>query len=116
MPLVHIYASLGRFGSFEALRRFIDPTYTEDGDQVDSEFIREVGISDFAPMCIEAIHSPTVKPLKALLEGASYSEQWLPGLAVSCEADAAICVFEPNIVHRPEASSLRYCGVLSYRS
>ena len=116
MPSVHIYASQGRFTSFEAIRKFIDPTYTEDGDQNDSDFIREVGIDEFEPMCIEAIHSPVAKPLKALLERASYSDQWLPHLHVSYDADAAICVFEPNVVLRPEASSLHYCGALSYHA
>jgi hypothetical protein len=114
MPLVYIYASQGRFTSVEAVRAFIDPTYTEDGDQIDSEFIREVGIDAFEPMCIEAIHSPVPRPLKVLLEGTSYSEQWLPHLTVSCEADAAICVFAPNVVLRPQESSLNYCGALSY--
>ena len=114
MPSVHIFASQGRFASLEAIREFIDPTYTEGGDQVDSDFIREVGINKFEPMCIEVIHSRVAKPLKALLEKVSYSDQWLPQLRVACDADAAICVFEPNVVLRPESSSLRYCGVLSY--
>ena len=96
------------------MREFIDPSYTKDGDQIDSEFNREVGISEFEPMCIEAIHSETAKPLKLLLKGASYAEQWLPNLTVWCDADAAICVFEPNVVLRPEQSSLRYWGVLFY--
>jgi hypothetical protein len=114
MSSVHIFASQGRFTSLEAIREFIDPTYTEDGDQIDSDFIREVGIDEFEPMCIEVIHSPVAKPLKALLENVSYSDQWLPQLRVACDADAAICIFEPNVVLRPESSSLRYCGMLSY--
>lgn len=114
MPSVHIYASLGRFKSFESMRQFIDPTYTVDGEQVDSELMREVGISHFEPMCIEAIHSETPVPLKLLLQPASYSAQWLPNLTVSWEADPAICVFEPNKILRPERSSLRYCGALTY--
>ena len=114
MPSVHIFASQGRFASVEAIREFIDPTYTEGGDQVDSDFIREVGIDEFEPMCIEVIHSTVAKPLKALLEKMSYSDQWLPQLGVACDADTAICIFEPNVVLRPESSSLRYCGVLSY--
>ena len=114
MPSVHIFASQGRFSSFEAIRAFIDPIYTADGDQIDSEFIREVALSSFEPMCIEAMHSPTPKSLRNLLEGASYAEQWLPSLTVSCEADAAICVFAPNVVSQPERTSLRYCGALSY--
>jgi hypothetical protein len=71
MASVHIFATLGRFESFEAMRQFIDPTYTDDGDSIDSEFIREVALSSFEPMCIEAMHSATPKPLRNLLEGAS---------------------------------------------
>jgi hypothetical protein len=115
MPSVHIFVSQGRFSSFEALRKFIDPTYTEDGDQIDSEFVREVGINEFEPMCIEAIHSTAIKPLRLLLKRASYSDQWLPHFAVTCDADSAICVFEPNVVLRPEATSLRYYGAFFYK-
>ena len=94
---------------------FIDPTYAQDGDQVDSQFMREVGLLDYEPMCIEAIHSKTEKPLQELLKGASYSDQWLPNFTLSCEADAAICVFEPNVVESPSTTSLQYCGAFFYQ-
>ena len=116
MASVYIFAELGRFKSLSEMRRFIDKTYTEDGDGIDSEFIREVGLSAFEPMCIEAIYSESPKPLKQLLQESSYSDQWLPSLSILSEADSAICVFEPNIVLHPERSSLRYCGVFTYDS
>jgi len=67
MPTVHIFASCGRFASGEALKAFVIPTYSEDGDRIDSAFMREVGFTKYESMCIEAIHSEVSKPLSALL-------------------------------------------------
>jgi hypothetical protein len=114
MASVYIFAALGRFKSVAEMRQFIDMTYTEDGDGIDSAFIREVGLSAYEPNCIEAVWSESPKPLKQLLQGASYCDQWLPGLSISDVADLAICVFEPNMILHPERSSLRYCGVYTY--
>ena len=115
MQTVHVYISEGRFSSFEALRQFIDPSYTADGDRIDSEFMNEVGLESFEPGCIEAIHSPAAISLDQLLDGASYSNQWLPCLSQSAKADSAICVFEPNILLRPQGGSLQYCGAFSFK-
>jgi len=115
METVHVFVSTGRFGSFQEMRAFIDPTYTEDGDAVPSVFMREVRLSGFEPGCIEAIHSERAVPLAELLAGTSYSDQWLKYLDGSRRADAAICVFAPNRVGNPESSSLEYCGVFSYK-
>ncbi len=114
MATVHIFAARDRFNSLEAIRKFIDPTYSEDGDRIDSSFMREVGFKTFEPMCVEVIHCETPKPLAELLDGVSYCEQWLPDLAVSFEADSVVCVFSPNVLLHPEKSSLRYCGSCSY--
>ena len=114
MATVHIFAARGRFSSLEAIRKFVDPTYSEDGDCIASLFMREVSFQTFEPMCIEAVHSKTAKPLAELLDGASYCEQWLPSLAASFEADSAVCVFSPNVLLHPEKSSLRYFGSCSY--
>ncbi len=57
MATVHVFVSTGRFHSSEEMRRFIDETYTDDGDGIPSPFMREVGLSEYEPMCIEAIHS-----------------------------------------------------------
>lgn len=115
MATLHLFVSTGRFSSFQEMRRFIDQTYDEDGDGIPSPFMREVGLSQYEPMCIEAIHSDRPVPLPELLADASWSDQWLPQLSESGAADAAICVFEPNLVEHPQASSLRYCGALTYR-
>jgi hypothetical protein len=110
METVHVFISTGRFHSFEEMRAFINETYTEDGDGIPSEFMREVELSDYEPGCIEAIHHDEPIPLSQLLEGASYSDQWLPKLDGTRIADSAICVFPPNQVGRPRASSLEYVG------
>ncbi len=46
MPTVHIFASR------EALKAFVIPTYSEDGDRIDSAFMREIGFRKYEPMCI----------------------------------------------------------------
>lgn len=45
MPIVHVFASAGRFSSLEEMRAFIDPMYTEDGDMVPSRFMKEIELS-----------------------------------------------------------------------
>ena len=57
MPSVYIFAALGRFKSLSEMRQFIDKTHTEDGDYIDSDFIREVGLSGYEPNCIESVCS-----------------------------------------------------------
>ena len=117
MDTVHIFISTGRFRSFDQMRDYIDETYTEDGDEVPSAFMDEVGLSEYEPGCIEAIPSESGRPvpLLELLAGASYSDQWLPQLEGSRLADAAICVFAPNQVERPGECSLEYLGAYKYR-
>ena len=107
---LHVFISTGRFRSFKELRAFIDPTYTQDGDARPSAFMREVGLSDFEPGCIEAIHRRRPAKLATLLKGASYAGQWLPRLDGSRTADAAVCVFPPNRLRHPHRASLEYLG------
>lgn len=54
-------------------------------------------------------------PLGELLARASYCDQWLPKVDGSRRADAAICVFSPNVVGNPEGCSLEYVGSFEYR-
>src|SRR5688572_5214507 len=110
MPTVHLFACTGRFKSFEEMREFIDPQYVEDEygevDSIPSPFMQEVDLTSYEPMCIEAIHSDETRPLPELLEGVSYGDQWVPQVPQSEVADAAICVYDPNIVGRPSGCSL----------
>lgn len=116
METVHVFISTGRFRSFNEMRAYIDKTYTEDGDGVPSSFIREVDLSEYEPGCIEAVNSRSGSPvpLRDLLRGASYSDQWLPCLDGARLADAAICAFAPNRLARPECCSLEYVGAFAY--
>src|SRR5687768_14863252 len=98
------------------MRAFIDKRYTEDGDGVPSDFIREVGLSGYEPGCIEAIHERAPIALANLLARASYADQWLPNVDVERVADSAICVFAPNRVAQPSASSLEYVGAYDYEA
>lgn len=96
MPTVYLFACTGRFGSFEELRAWIDPTYKTDSagevERIDAPLVREVGLDDFEPMCIEAILAEAPAPLPELLEG----------------------VYAPNTVGKPEASTVSFVGSYSY--
>lgn len=109
---VHIFISIGRFKSFEEMRSYIEETYNGDGEGFPSLFMREVGLSQYEPGCIEAIPSVTgqVVSLSVLLRDASWADKWLPQVDGSRLADAAICVFEPNQLSHPERCSLEYLG------
>jgi hypothetical protein len=111
---LHVFISTGRFRSFGQLREFIDETYTDDGDGIPSEFMREVELSDYEPGCIEAVHEEQPLPLATLLADASYADQWLPKIDGTRSADSAICVFAPNSVRQPYRSSLEYVGAFEY--
>jgi hypothetical protein len=117
MPTVHVFASTGRFRSFDELRAYIDPEYDDDGSRVPSPFMAEVGLGGYEPGCIEAIPSASGRPvpMAELLAGASYAEQWLPAVDGARRADAAVCVFEPNRVERPAGCTLEYLGAFAYR-
>lgn len=115
MATVHVWTATRRFTSFEEMRAFIDPTFTEDGDLIPSAFMREVELDGDTPACIEAIHQAEPAPLADLLAGASYAEQWVHLLDGSVLASEAVCVFEPNTVGRPIGASLRYLGAFPYR-
>jgi hypothetical protein len=116
MRSVHIFISNGRFRSFSGMREFIDQRYTEDGDGIPSEFMREAGLRNYEPMCIEAVISSagSEMPVNELLTNASWSSQWLEKLPPEKRADAAICVFDPNTLQTPEATSLEYLGAFPY--
>ena len=69
----------------------------------------------FRACCFEAIHSERVLPLATLLSESSSGDQWLHRLPTGLFADAAITVFSPNVVTRPEGSSLTYVGAFEWR-
>src|SRR4051794_23583971 len=109
MPTVHVFISTGRILSLEELCGFIVPTYTEEGDEVPSPFMREVGLDGYEPGCVEVFYWGQPISLTDLLDAASYSGQWLPWLDGTKQAEAAVCVFAPSVVRRPHHCSLEYC-------
>ena len=115
MAILHLFVGSGRFVSFEEIRRFVDPTYTQDGDMVPSEFMKEVQLEAFEPACIEVVWEPRSRPLSELLRETSWADQWLPHVDHALSASEAICVFEPNRVRIPTDTSLKYCGSYRYR-
>src|SRR5688572_7167242 len=115
MSLLHLFACTGRFRSYSEMRSFVDVSYSDDGESLASAFVDEVGLEEYEPGCIEVIHAKTAMPLSTLLIGASYYEQWLSSLSSTDLADAAICIFEPNTLVRPDQCSLKYYGSFEYR-
>lgn len=112
---VHVFLSCGRFSSDDDIRDYVDPTWSEDGDEEPSAFVTEAGITDFTPMCVEVVHArdmghPGPTAPAELLRDASYADQWLPQVSSTEPADAAICVFSPNDVTTPHGTSLHYLG------
>ena len=115
MAVVHLFISTGRFSSFEEMRLFIEQTYTEEGDGIDSEFMQEVGLDEgYEPCCIVAICEANPVDIQSLLAGACYGDQWVHLVPQALRANAAICVFEPNRLRTPRKTSLTYVGAFSY--
>ncbi|WP_282700544.1 hypothetical protein [Streptomyces sp. CC219B] len=119
--MVHAFLSHGRFSSYEDIRAHVDAGWSENGDAEPSVFMREAGIVELEPMCVEAVHAADdghlapVAP-EVLLRGASYADQWLPQVESTEPADAAICVFAPHVVTNPHGTALHYLGRFTYRA
>ncbi|MFI6156823.1 hypothetical protein ACIBCA_29545 [Kitasatospora sp. NPDC051170] len=118
---MHVFLSRGRFTSVEDLRDHVDERWSENGEAEPSAFMRETGTAELEPMCVEAVHArddghlaPVVPGV--LLRDVSYADQWLPQVTSTEPADAALCVFAPNVVARPLGSSLNYLGRFTYRA
>ncbi|GAA1258655.1 hypothetical protein GCM10009665_56020 [Kitasatospora nipponensis] len=118
--VVQVFLSRGRFSSVEDIRDHVDERWSQNGDAEPSVFMAEVGMAELEPMCVEAMHARDEGNLvpvapRVLLRGASYADQWLPQVESTEPADAAICVFAPNVVTDPHGSSLHYLGRFTYR-
>lgn len=119
--VVHVFLSRGRFSSFEDIRNYVDAGWSENGDAKPSVFMGDAGIVEPEPMCVEAIHAqddghltPVVPEI--LLRGASHADQWLSQVESTELADAAICVFAPNVVTNPHGTALHYLGGFTYHA
>ncbi|MER7767386.1 hypothetical protein [Kitasatospora sp. NPDC096140] len=119
--VVHVFLSRGRFSSYDDIRDHVDEVWSENGDAEPSALMREVGIAELEPMGVEVVHArddghPAPVAPEVLLHGASYADQWLPQVESAEPADAAICVFAPNVVTDPRGTSLHYLGRFTYRA
>jgi len=107
MSKVHLFISSNSFNSEEEMDCYINPTYDENSEKINSKFMNEVIISNYEPMCIEATYEKKSMLLEKLLEGSSYFEQWSKNIPTSIQANMAVCVFEPNLIISPGKSTLR---------
>ncbi|MEU1288172.1 hypothetical protein [Kitasatospora sp. NPDC005856] len=119
--VVHVFLSRGRFSSGEDIRDYVDERWSGNGDAEPSAFMAHAGIAELEPMCVEVVHArddghltPVVP--EVLLRDASYADQWLPHVESTEPADAAICVFTPNVVANPHGTPLHYLGGFTYRT
>jgi len=115
MNTVHIFYSRDRFRSEEHLSRFVVPTYTDDGEMIESDFMREIDLSSaYEPMAIEREFYSQPTELLSALCGFSYFDQFRIERTDSTNVDAVICVYYPNAPNRPANSSLTYLGAYRY--
>lgn len=85
MPLVHVFASCGRYTSEQAWQHYLMPGSTDDGELAPSQFMLETRLADFEPACIESVMVEMPQTLAALLDGVSYGESWLDQACAQAE-------------------------------
>ena len=110
MDWIYVFVGNNRFTSFEEMRSFIHPGYTEDGDYIPSTLMKETQLSDYEPDCIEAVYEASSKAVNALLSENSYSEQWINQIKEDQQFNSAICMYSPNHLNHPERCSMKYLG------
>lgn len=93
---------------------FVEPSYDDDGELVPSQFMLEADCEVYEPACMESVTSETSVLLSQMLKGASYDDQWLLHVDGAAQADAALCVFAPNVLRRPQRCSLTFHGAFKY--
>ncbi|KAA1257256.1 hypothetical protein LF1_52470 [Rubripirellula obstinata] len=115
MDTVHIFACARRFIDAQHFADFVEADYSDDGDIIDSEFMREIGLHDgYEPMTIEKCLLSDTANLRSALSGCSYLDQYINDLPIDLSADAIVCVFSPNRPKSPSLSSMTYVGAFSY--
>lgn len=114
MAKLHIYISSDKFRTEDELNSYLIPSYTEDGDLINSPFMKEVKLENYEPMCVEVVFEKANRPVKHLLEGISYYEQWVKDISDNFEGNVVVCIYEPNLLANPMGSILNYLGEYSY--
>src|SRR5262245_46677071 len=117
MDQVHIFCARGKFPDDQRLSRFVTPTYSEDGELIPSQFMREIGLIDnYDPTAIESERFDRPLELLAAIIGFSYSDQFRVVRVDPTLVDTVICVYSPNAPQTPQRSTLDYVGVFSYNA
>ncbi|MEM7105294.1 MAG: immunity 22 family protein [Bacteroidota bacterium] len=110
MSWVYVFVAKNKFASFEEMRAFIDPGFTEDGDYIPSDLMKETQLFDIEPGFIEAVYEESPKVIRILLSESSYAEQWLSQIKEEQHFNNAICIYAPNHLDHPEGCSMKYLG------
>jgi hypothetical protein len=115
MPSVLVFSSVGSFHAASELDAYVRPTYDEDGIVKVSDFMQEVGLSEYEPSCIEAVWEERAVPLRELIESSSYFEQWAHLVPEILCVDSVVLVYAPNVVADPAgAKRVRFEAALPY--
>jgi hypothetical protein len=114
MPSVLIFSSVGTFRAESELDAYVRPTYDEDGRVRVSAFMQEVGLSSNESMCIEAAWEERAVPLRELVDGCSYSDQWAHLVPDVLRADSA-CWSIPQMLWRTRRARRKFDSMPRFR-
>jgi hypothetical protein len=109
MSYVHVFAGMDKSMDAVRLGAYLDATYNEDGDRLNSLFLDEVGITDYEPQAIESMIADVAAPLRRMVDGSSYLALWQAGLP-EITARYVILVYARNVITRTDTTLVRYVG------
>lgn len=117
---------IGNIESEGLLRRYVTPTYSEDGDRLDPQFAKDFSLGRFNDSLCEAVfHEQPLNELAGLLKGHSYEDQIIPrfqhvaGNLVDSPTNVVILVYDYEYQGSQQNvsslnMSLQYIGTVSY--
>jgi len=119
----HVSIWIGNFGSKEELMNYINIEYTEDGDSISSVFEKDFNLDYYDRDLVEKKWiSKSTNSVKDLLDGFSYSDQFLEQfdtINYSDEFNSAILIYNmeydaKKIKSKYKNSELKFIGVAQY--
>jgi hypothetical protein len=118
-----VYAWIGEFDSEVDFERYIEQSYTEDGDSIPSQFMRDVGLDWYDDDFQEFEYHSARRSIRIALSGHSYSESFAPLLiqrATELGIESVGAVFLLYELDNPpippsQDAPIRYIGSFPYR-
>lgn len=109
MSYVHVFVGMDESINTARLGSYLQPTYNDAGERVNSTFLNEVGIADYEPQAIESLVLDGTGPLRQILDGTSYFTLWQAGLP-EMTARYFILLFDRNVITRADTTLVQYLG------